>query len=193
MLEWAQEHRELFMWISIASAVFFVGSLVAVGIVIIRLPADYLRRNDKKDEKQASGSNATHVAGGTGGGETEETGKPSGGDSGGKHTHLALRIAKNILGWALIAAGLAMLVLPGQGLLVLLIGVMLADFRGKKRVERWILSRAKVMKSINWVRQKFDKPPMEKPAGVTDHATDHKEDSEKHTSAEPSGALQRAS
>lgn len=78
-----------------------------------------------------------------------------------RRENIGLRIARNLLGWLLILSGVAMLFLPGQGVLVLLIGVMLADFPGKYRVERWIISRGKVTKTINWLRAKFDRPPIE--------------------------------
>lgn len=73
------------------------------------------------------------------------------------------RIARNILGWLLIAGGLAMLILPGPGFLVVLIGVMLADFPGKARVQRWIISRDKVLRFANWLRAKFGKPALTMP------------------------------
>ncbi len=126
MLEWVEQHREWFIWLSIASVVFFVGSLIAVGVVVVRMPVDRFAKKEKA---------------------------PKG--------NLAMRIGRNVLGWVLILAGLAMLVLPGQGLLVLLIGIMLADFPGKVRLERWIVSRGKVLKTINKFRKKFGRPPLQ--------------------------------
>jgi hypothetical protein len=78
----------------------------------------------------------------------------------------AWRIARNILGWLLLIAGLAMLIFPGPGLLVILIGVMLADFPGKLRVQRWIISRGQILRSANWLRAKFGKPPLKVPRGA---------------------------
>jgi hypothetical protein len=69
-------------------------------------------------------------------------------------------IVRNALGWLLIAAGLAMLALPGPGLLVLLIGIILADFPGKKRLVAWILSRRGVLEGANRLRARFGKPPL---------------------------------
>jgi hypothetical protein len=77
---------------------------------------------------------------------------------------LPLRLLKNLLALALLTAGIAMLVLPGQGILAILLGVMLGDFPGKVRLQQWILGRPKVMNSLNWLRRKFRKPPFEKPA-----------------------------
>ena len=77
-----------------------------------------------------------------------------------------LRVLKNVLALVLVVLGIAMLVLPGQGILAILLGVMLGDFPGKLRLQQWILARPKVMKSLNWVRKKFKKPPLEKPGSA---------------------------
>jgi hypothetical protein len=66
---------------------------------------------------------------------------------------------KNLLGIALVVAGIAMLVLPGQGVIAVLIGVMLLDFPGKKRMERWLIRRGPVLKFANWLRSKWHKKP----------------------------------
>lgn len=128
MLEWAEANKELFIWVTIASAVFFVASIVVVGVVLVRLPADHFAKGEGEERK--------------------------------KKGSVGLRIAKNVLGWLLIVSGLAMLVLPGQGMLVLLIGVMLADFPGKFKVQRWIVSRKKILKTANWLRAKFGREPL---------------------------------
>ncbi len=70
---------------------------------------------------------------------------------------------KNMLAVVLVVLGVAMLVLPGQGILAILLGVMLGDFPGKLRLQQWILARPNVMKTLNWLRRKFKKPPLEKP------------------------------
>jgi hypothetical protein len=40
-----------------------------------------------------------------------------------------------------MAAGAAMMVLPGPGVVALMIGVAMADFPGKKRLLKWLLTR----------------------------------------------------
>ncbi len=50
--------------------------------------------------------------------------------------------------------------IPGQGLLTILLGVMLLDFPGKRRLEFKIISRPKVFRAINRLRARFDKPPL---------------------------------
>lgn len=76
---------------------------------------------------------------------------------------LLRRIAKNVLGWILLLAGIAMLVLPGQGLLTMALGICMVDFPGKRRVELRIVRIRNVKRSINWIRKKADKPPLELP------------------------------
>lgn len=68
--------------------------------------------------------------------------------------------AKNIMGWFLILAGIIMLVLPGQGLITMLVGLLLIDFPGKRGLERKLVSRHSVMRSINWLRARRGKAPL---------------------------------
>ena len=45
-------------------------------------------------------------------------------------------VVKNIIGYTLIIGGILMLVLPGQGLFTILIGLMLSNYPGKYFIER---------------------------------------------------------
>ncbi|MDP3283425.1 MAG: PGPGW domain-containing protein, partial [Desulfobacterales bacterium] len=69
-------------------------------------------------------------------------------------------LAKNLLGYILIAAGILMLVLPGQGILTIVAGIMLLNFPGKYKLERWIVSRRPALQSINWARRRSGKDPL---------------------------------
>ena len=73
------------------------------------------------------------------------------------------RIAKNILGVALIALGALLSIpgVPGQGLLTMVIGLILLDFPGKRGIERRLIARPRVLGTINRVRARFNRPPME--------------------------------
>src|SRR6266513_4111557 len=75
---------------------------------------------------------------------------------------LAGVFAKNVLGILLVALGILMSIpgVPGQGVLTILLGIMLLDFPGKRRLEQKLLSRPGVLKTINRLRLKFDKPPL---------------------------------
>ena len=67
---------------------------------------------------------------------------------------------KNIVGFVFIILGILMLILPGQGILTILMGLFLMNFPGKYRLEREIVSSPRVLKSLNWIRIKANKPPL---------------------------------
>jgi len=67
---------------------------------------------------------------------------------------------KNAIGVVLVVVGFLMLFGPGQGLLTILIGVMLLDFPGKRKLELRVLSQPKVYAAINRVRARFGRPPI---------------------------------
>ena len=58
---------------------------------------------------------------------------------------------------------MVMLVVPGQGLLTILIGVMLTDFPGKYALERRLISQPSIFNAINWIRDKAGKEPLKRP------------------------------
>ena len=69
-------------------------------------------------------------------------------------------VAKNVTGFLLVVLGIAMMVLPGPGLLTILIGVILLDIPAKREMERRIVSRPQVLSAINNLRARFSKPPL---------------------------------
>lgn len=73
------------------------------------------------------------------------------------------RIGKNLAGVVLVLLGIIMALpgVPGQGLLVIVIGVTLMDFPGKRRLELWFLHRPALFRAINRLRGRFHKPPLE--------------------------------
>ena len=71
--------------------------------------------------------------------------------------------AKNLAGFVFLCAGLAMLVLPGQGIITILVGLTLVDFPGKRGIELRIISRPKVYSAVNWIRSKAGKPALKVP------------------------------
>jgi len=73
---------------------------------------------------------------------------------------ILLLIIKNLFGVFFIFLGIALLVLPGQGLLTILLGSILLDFPGKFRLQRWFVHHHTVLHSINWLRKKGHRPPI---------------------------------
>ncbi len=73
------------------------------------------------------------------------------------------RIARNALGVVLVLLGLAMLLLPGQGLITLMVGVLLLDFPGKQQLVQRVLGQAKILKAVNKLRETRGSPPLDAP------------------------------
>ena len=69
-------------------------------------------------------------------------------------------IIKNLIGYTLIIGGMLMLVLPGQGLFTILIGLMLSNYPGKFYIEKKFIAIPSILKTINWLRKKSNKPPL---------------------------------
>jgi hypothetical protein len=77
--------------------------------------------------------------------------------------HAAKVIGKNIAGVLLVALGIVLSLpgVPGQGLLTVLLGIMLLDFPGRHRLEQKLLSKPSIVSTINRLRGRFDKPPLQ--------------------------------
>lgn len=133
MLDWVQGHERLFWWLAIFSAVAFVATLLLLPWAVSRIPADYFSRRTHPRAPWADHHPLVRAA---------------------------LMVAKNVLGLVFVLAGIAMLVLPGQGILTILAGIMLVDFPGKRRLECWVVGRPAVLKSINWMRQRRGREPL---------------------------------
>lgn len=74
--------------------------------------------------------------------------------------HWLIWLLRNIVALVLLTAGLLMLVLPGQGLLTILIAIGASTFPGKYRLERAIMRRQAVFKAANWVRARYHRSPI---------------------------------
>jgi hypothetical protein len=121
--------------IALLSLFFWLGSFLVVPWVIVNLPSDYLSREEKFFP-----------------------GNPN--RSFWRYPYL---IVKNIFGCLFILAGLAMLILPGQGLLTLALGLGLIDFPGKHHFLQRLVSRKKIFKAINRLRARAKRPPLDLP------------------------------
>lgn len=79
-------------------------------------------------------------------------------------------IARNVLGILLLIAGIAMIFLPGQGLLTILLGILLISLPVKHRLIIRLVGLRGVRRSLDWLRKKRKKPPFIWP-GSTDDTT----------------------
>jgi hypothetical protein len=133
LYEFLHEHKEAMQWAAVISAVVFVGSLLIVPLLVVRIPNDYFAKPHRPRTLFAD-------------------------------QHPLLRwsglIVKNLLGVSLVLAGIAMLILPGQGLLTVAIGILLLDFPGKHQLEAKLIRLQPVSQSINWLRKKANAPPL---------------------------------
>ena len=73
---------------------------------------------------------------------------------------LLVLISKNFFGVLLLLSGILMLVLPGQGILTIITGLVFMDYPGKYKFERKLLSQKGVINSINWIRSRLSKPSL---------------------------------
>ena len=64
---------------------------------------------------------------------------------------LLVLITKNFFGVLLLLSGILMLVLPGQGILTIITGLVFMDYPGKYKFERKLLRQKGVINSINWI------------------------------------------
>jgi hypothetical protein len=86
--------------------------------------------------------------------------------------HPGLRLvalaSKNLLGVLLFLAGfiMALPLVPGPGIVTMLVGLALVDLPGKRRWERRIASRPAVFAAMNRLRSQYGNPPLEKPGRV---------------------------
>jgi hypothetical protein len=135
-MEWFKAHPELAWWIVAVSALMFVGTLIAIPVLLARMPADYFLHS----RRDAVLFSRQHPA-----------------------LRLTLLAAKNAVGLMFLLAGVVMLLTPGQGILSILLGITLLDFPGKRRLELAIVRRPHVLKAINWVRAKAHRPALQLP------------------------------
>ena len=129
--EWAKEHV---WWIGIGSLLTFVGSLILLPVLVVRMAPDYFMPG----RRPAFG--AAHPG-----------------------LRAIGLVGKNLLGLMLLLAGVAMLFIPGQGLLTMLMGLALMDFPGKRAAELKLVRMPKVNRALNWIRRRYGREPLQVP------------------------------
>jgi len=123
---------DMLITLTALSIVFFVGSLIAIPFILVRLPTDFF------DTRVPRRWMEDH------------------------HPVLRMlgHVVKNVVGAIFLFAGFLMLFLPGQGILTMLIGITMLDFPGKRKLEAKMIGQPAVLSTINNMRQKFGKPPL---------------------------------
>ncbi len=121
---------QILQWLGLLSVVTFLGSLLAVPCLVYLMSPDYFIRH-----------------------------RLVVGERHRRHPLLAVLFfcLRNAAGGVLLVAGAAMLLLPGQGILTMLLGLSLMDFPGKHQLLERVVQNRKVQQSLNWIRRKGGK------------------------------------
>jgi len=133
MTDFPVDHRSLIYCLVGISFVLLVLGGLTAPVIVARIPADYFARTD-----QAAG-NSWSVA------------------------RIVTRVVRSLLGIVLLVAGIAMLVLPGQGILTVLAALLLLEFPGKRRLELSLIRQPPILKTIQWLRRRAGREPLEIP------------------------------
>jgi len=72
-------------------------------------------------------------------------------------------LGKNLAGAVLVVLGILLAVpgVPGQGILTILVGLLLLDIPGKRRLELGIVRRPPVLRTINRLRARYHRAPLD--------------------------------
>jgi hypothetical protein len=133
MPDWFQDHHAALWWLIGISAVTFLVSALSVPWLVARMPANYFSPSAVHEKPFA------HLP---------------------KPVRIALLVGKNLLGVLFVVLGILMLVLPGQGVLTILAGVVLIDFPGRRRALEWFVGHDTVLHALNWIRKRAKREPL---------------------------------
>jgi hypothetical protein len=125
-------------WLTALSIGLFLAGAALIGFLIIRLPADYF-----VPRANAPRPSSRHPL-----------------------ARIILAALRNTFGFALVLLGVLMSapLVPGPGLLAILLGLSLMSFPGKRRLERRLLRLPGLLTSINALRRRFHRAPIVVPA-----------------------------
>ena len=127
--EFVSNYKIYILWLATISLFVFIFSLVSIKWLVALIPTDYfVKKNISKSKKSYSLLWFMSI------------------------------IVKNIIGYTLILGGILMLVLPGQGLFTILMGLILSNYPGKYTIEKKFISIPSILKTVNWLRKKANKP-----------------------------------
>ena len=135
-MSWPTIPRELLASAALVSVVLFFSNLLLLPWLVTRLPVDYFV---KPLDQQARLFPSLPWLG------------------------WAVRIAKNLIGLVLLLAGVAMLFLPGQGVLTIVVALVMLEFPGKRRLERRLVRKPRVLAALNALRARVGVAPLEAP------------------------------
>ena len=127
--EFLSDYKIYLVWLGTLSFVIFIFSLLSIKWLVALIPSDYFIKKNNSEFR----SNYPIF-------------------------WLVSIIIKNLVGYTLIVGGILMLVLPGQGLFTIFVGLMLSNYPGKFYIERKFIAIPSVLRAINWLRKKSNTP-----------------------------------
>ena len=136
-IQWFADHPEVLISMGISSIFIFLISILGISWFVAQIPEDYFLRSKRQPSKW-------------------QEQKPI--------LRFVVMFGKNLIGLSLIIGGLLMLVLPGQGLLTIVTGLLLVNYPGKYKLEQKLSSMPSIFKALNWVRMRAKKPPLKRKA-----------------------------
>ena len=136
-IQWFANHPEVLIGMGISSIFIFLISILGISWFIAQIPEDYFLRSKRQPSKWKEQ-------------------KPI--------LRFVVMFGKNLIGLSLIIGGLLMLVLPGQGLLTIVTGLLLVNYPGKYKLEQKLSSMPSIFRALNWIRLKAKKPPLQRKA-----------------------------
>jgi hypothetical protein len=131
--QWIQIHEGLLQWMFILSIGTFVVGILLAAVGIVYLPRNYFSPGYEPFSHRISNVFLRRI----------------------------YLVGKNLIGVFFIMTGLTLLVLPGQGLLTVAIGLSLTDFPGKHKVVGHLTRRGPILRGANWLRRKLGKCPLD--------------------------------
>ena len=127
--EFLSDYKIYLVWLGTLSFTIFIFSLLTIKWLVALIPSDYFIKKNNSEFR----SNYPIF-------------------------WLVSIIIKNLVGYTLIVGGILMLVLPGQGLFTIFVGLMLSNYPGKFYIERKFIAIPSVLSAINWLRKKSNTP-----------------------------------
>ena len=134
MTDFINDHENVLLWLAIGSFIVFIASILLIPLIVTQIPSDYFTHPKRQKYLWCDQPQVVR---------------------------LLLIFLKNILGVILVLGGIALLLLPGQGILTILIGLIIMDFPYKYKVEIWIIKHPFVLRVINKLRSKVKQQPLE--------------------------------
>jgi hypothetical protein len=134
VIEWLADNA---WWLTAVGLLMSVGGIGAMVVLAVAMPADHFMPSHRGAEERRH-----HPV-----------------------VRFLLRVARNILGAFLLVLGLVLAIpgVPGPGVLFILLGMSLMDIPGKHAMVRYIVSRPLVLKPLNTLRAKWNRPPVQIP------------------------------